>query len=88
MRKLVAFAAGVVALASLGIAAGASTTPPTGTLSCGTTGTVTFKPALTPTTPAKKPTSVKIHKAAVAKLFESNDQVLDAEQVYSIGETV
>jgi hypothetical protein len=65
MRKLVAFAAGVVALASLGIAAGASTTPPTGTLSCGTTGTVTFKPALTPTTPAKKPTSVKIHKAAV-----------------------
>jgi methylenetetrahydrofolate/methylenetetrahydromethanopterin dehydrogenase (NADP+) len=33
-------------------------------------------------------TKMKIHKAAVAKLFESNDQVLDAEQVYAIGETV
>ena len=31
-------------------------------------------------------TKMKIHKAAVAKLFESNDQVLDAEQVYAIGE--
>jgi hypothetical protein len=29
---------------------------------------------------------MKIHKAAVARLFESNDQVLDAEQVYSIAE--
>jgi glutamyl-tRNA reductase len=33
-------------------------------------------------------TKMKIHKAAVAKLFESNDQVLDAEQVYAIGERV
>lgn len=28
---------------------------------------------------------MKIHKAAVRKLFESNDQVLDAEQVYELG---
>jgi len=33
-------------------------------------------------------TKMKIHKAAVARLFESNDQVLDAEEVYAIGETV
>jgi methylenetetrahydrofolate/methylenetetrahydromethanopterin dehydrogenase (NADP+) len=31
-------------------------------------------------------TKMKIHKAAVARLFESNDQVLDAEQVYALGE--
>jgi hypothetical protein len=30
-------------------------------------------------------TKMKIHKAAIAKLFETNDQVLDAEQVFSIG---
>ncbi len=30
-------------------------------------------------------TKMKIHKAAIAKLFESNDQVLDAEQVFAIG---
>jgi hypothetical protein len=29
---------------------------------------------------------MKLHKAAVARLFESNDQVLDAEQVYALGE--
>src|SRR5262249_9626115 len=29
-------------------------------------------------------TKMKIHKAAVARLFESNDQVLDAEEVYSL----
>jgi hypothetical protein len=29
-------------------------------------------------------TKMKIHKAAVARLFESNDQVLDAEEVYQI----
>jgi hypothetical protein len=29
-------------------------------------------------------TKMKIHKAAVARLFESNDQVLDAEQVYAL----
>jgi hypothetical protein len=30
-------------------------------------------------------TKMKLHKAAVARLFESNDQVLDAEQVYALG---
>ncbi len=29
-------------------------------------------------------TKMKIHKAAVARLFESNDQVLDAEEVYQL----
>ncbi|HEY7310869.1 MAG TPA: methylene-tetrahydromethanopterin dehydrogenase N-terminal domain-containing protein [Gemmataceae bacterium] len=29
---------------------------------------------------------MKIHKAAIARLFERNDQVLDAEQVYALGE--
>jgi methylenetetrahydrofolate/methylenetetrahydromethanopterin dehydrogenase (NADP+) len=29
---------------------------------------------------------MKIHRAAVARLFESNDQVLDAEQVYALAE--
>lgn len=29
---------------------------------------------------------MKIHKAAIARLFESNDQVLDAEEIYAIGE--
>ena len=31
-------------------------------------------------------TKMRIHKAAIAKLFESNDQVLDAEEVYALGE--
>jgi methylenetetrahydrofolate/methylenetetrahydromethanopterin dehydrogenase (NADP+) len=31
-------------------------------------------------------TKMKLHKAAIAKLFESNDQVLDAEQVYALAE--
>jgi methylenetetrahydrofolate/methylenetetrahydromethanopterin dehydrogenase (NADP+) len=31
-------------------------------------------------------TKMKIHKAAIAKLFERNDCVLDAEQVYALGE--
>jgi hypothetical protein len=31
-------------------------------------------------------TKMKIHKRAVARLFESNDQVLDAEQVYALGQ--
>jgi hypothetical protein len=31
-------------------------------------------------------TKMKIHKAAIARLFEHNDQVLDAEQVYALGE--
>lgn len=30
-------------------------------------------------------TKMKIHKAAVARLFERNDQVLDAEQVFELG---
>ena len=28
-------------------------------------------------------TKMKIHKAAVARLFESNDQMLDAEEIYT-----
>jgi hypothetical protein len=31
-------------------------------------------------------TKMKIHRAAVARLFESNDQVLDAEEVYALAE--
>jgi hypothetical protein len=31
-------------------------------------------------------TKMKLHRAAVARLFESNDQVMDAEQVYALGE--
>jgi hypothetical protein len=31
-------------------------------------------------------TKMKLHRRAVARLFESNDQVLDAEQVYALGE--
>ena len=27
---------------------------------------------------------MKVHKAAVARLFERNDQVLDAEEIYAI----
>ena len=27
---------------------------------------------------------MKVHKAAIAKLFESNDHVLDAEQIFSL----
>lgn len=30
-------------------------------------------------------TKMKIHKAAIAKLFEANDRVLDAEEIYAIG---
>ena len=33
-------------------------------------------------------TKMKIHKAAIASLFESNEQVLDAEEIYSIGESL
>jgi hypothetical protein len=33
-------------------------------------------------------TKMKIHRAAIARLFERNDQVLDAEQVYTIAETL
>jgi hypothetical protein len=31
---------------------------------------------------------MKIHKAAVARLFESSDQVLDAEEIYQLGLTI
>ena len=31
-------------------------------------------------------TKMKVHKAAIARLFESNDQVLDAEEVYAIAQ--
>jgi hypothetical protein len=33
-------------------------------------------------------TKMKIHRAAIARLFERNDQVLDAEQVFAIAETL
>jgi hypothetical protein len=33
-------------------------------------------------------TKMKVHRAAVARLFESNDQVLDAEQVYAIAQSL
>lgn len=33
-------------------------------------------------------TKMKIHKAAVAKLFDRNDQVLDAEEVYAIAQDI
>jgi hypothetical protein len=33
-------------------------------------------------------TKMKIHRAAVARLFESNDQVLDAEQLYALAQTL
>jgi hypothetical protein len=29
---------------------------------------------------------MKLHKLAVARLFESNDQVLDAEQIYALAQ--
>jgi hypothetical protein len=31
-------------------------------------------------------TKMKLHRAAVAKLFDRNDQVLDAEEIYALGE--
>jgi hypothetical protein len=33
-------------------------------------------------------TKMKIHKAAIARLFDRNDQVLDAEQIYALGQTL
>ena len=33
-------------------------------------------------------TKMKIHKAAIARLFESNDQVLDAEEVYALASSI
>jgi hypothetical protein len=33
-------------------------------------------------------TKMKIHRAAVARLFDSNDQVLDAEEVFAIAGTL
>jgi hypothetical protein len=67
IRRIAVVVTGALAVTGLlTTGAGASTAPPTGTLTCGTTGTVTFKPALTPSTPAPKPTSVKVHKAALS----------------------
>jgi len=31
---------------------------------------------------------MKIHKAALRKLFETNDQVLDRDGIYAIGESL
>ena len=31
---------------------------------------------------------MKIHKAAIARLFESNDQILDINEIYAIGESL
>ena len=33
-------------------------------------------------------TKMKIHKAAVRKLFDQNDLVLDAEQIFELGESL
>jgi hypothetical protein len=33
-------------------------------------------------------TKMKIHKAAISKLFERNDQVMDAEEVYALAKTI
>jgi hypothetical protein len=33
-------------------------------------------------------TKMKIHKAAVARLFENNNQILDAEQIYALSQNV
>jgi hypothetical protein len=33
-------------------------------------------------------TKMKIHKAALQRLFESNDQVLDTAAIYAIGEAL
>ena len=33
-------------------------------------------------------TKMKIHKAAVARLFERNDQVLDAEEIFALGQNL
>jgi hypothetical protein len=33
-------------------------------------------------------TKMKVHRAAIAKLFESNSQVLDAEQIYALAQTL
>jgi methylenetetrahydrofolate/methylenetetrahydromethanopterin dehydrogenase (NADP+) len=31
-------------------------------------------------------TKMKVHKAAIASLFESNDKVLDAEEIYHLAQ--
>ena len=33
-------------------------------------------------------TKMKLHKAAMRRLFESNDGVLDAEEIYALGEKI
>jgi methylenetetrahydrofolate/methylenetetrahydromethanopterin dehydrogenase (NADP+) len=34
------------------------------------------------------PSKMKIHRGAVARLFQSNDQVLDAEEIYALAQTL
>ena len=33
-------------------------------------------------------TKMKIHKAAIQRLFEANDSILDAEQIFEIGQSL
>ena len=33
-------------------------------------------------------TKMKLHKAAIRRLFETNDAVLDAEEIYALGEKI
>jgi hypothetical protein len=33
-------------------------------------------------------TKMKLHKAAIRRLFESNDAVLDAEEIYALGASI
>ncbi len=33
-------------------------------------------------------TKMKLHKAAVRRLFDSNDAVLDAEEIFSLGDSI
>jgi hypothetical protein len=33
-------------------------------------------------------TKMKLHKAAIARLFETNDQLLDAEEIFELGRTL
>ena len=33
-------------------------------------------------------TKMKLHKAAIRRLFEANDLVLDAEEIYELGKAV
>lgn len=68
IRKLALLCSAALALSVVAVGvAGASSTPPTGALNCGTTGTVTLKKGIPDSSqPAStKNISVKIHKAAI-----------------------